>query len=138
MAYSSEMRGKRETMKNELTLTVFPTRSSDLPQGQGEGPRGSPAVYQRQHQIQKCVRTLSASESGSPEQNQLLTVDEFADQLRITRACVRRWILERRVAVVKVGRLVRLPSSEVRRIVEEGFRPAHGPEKRGSRFHLTS
>ncbi|MGO8814294.1 MAG: helix-turn-helix domain-containing protein [Terriglobia bacterium] len=56
-------------------------------------------------------------------EDRLLTVDEFADQLRVSRACVRKWILTRRVGVVKVGRLIRLRSSELRRIIDEGSRP---------------
>jgi excisionase family DNA binding protein len=54
----------------------------------------------------------------------LLTVCEFADALGVTVACIRRWLLERKIASVRVGRLVRLPEAELRRIVQEGFRPA--------------
>lgn len=54
----------------------------------------------------------------------LLSVQEFADALNITVACTRRWILERRVATVKLGRLIRIPASEVNRLVESGLRPA--------------
>jgi excisionase family DNA binding protein len=54
----------------------------------------------------------------------LLSVQEFADALNITVACARRWILERRVATVKLGRLIRIPASEVQRLVESGLRPA--------------
>jgi len=55
---------------------------------------------------------------------QLMNVSEFADALGITKACVRRWILERRITTVKLGRLVRLPQSEVQRIITAGTRPA--------------
>lgn len=54
----------------------------------------------------------------------LLRVDEFAATLRVTQACVRRWLLERRVASVKLGRLVRIPASEVQRLIDAGLRPA--------------
>jgi excisionase family DNA binding protein len=54
----------------------------------------------------------------------LLQVGEFAASLRITPACVRRWIRESKVTVVKLGRLVRIPSSEIDRIVQSGTRPA--------------
>jgi excisionase family DNA binding protein len=56
----------------------------------------------------------------------LLRVGEFAASLRITPACVRRWIREKKVTVVKLGRLVRIPSTEVGRIVTAGTRPAVG------------
>lgn len=57
-------------------------------------------------------------------ESKLLTVPEFAAELKVTSACVRRWIVERRVAVVKLGRLVRVPLSEAERMIEQGFRPA--------------
>src|SRR5580692_4228309 len=42
------------------------------------------------------------------ERREWLTVNEFADALGITRACVRRWLLERRVSSARIGRLVRI------------------------------
>ena len=61
----------------------------------------------------------------------LLTVPEFANSLRLKSSAVRRWIGERKIAVVRVGRLVRIPSAELERIVHEGTRPAG----RGARDH---
>ena len=54
----------------------------------------------------------------------LLTVPEFAETLAVTAACVRRWLLEGKIAHVKVGRLVRIPLDEAERIIQTGFRPA--------------
>jgi excisionase family DNA binding protein len=54
----------------------------------------------------------------------LLRVDEFASILGITPACVRRWLLERKISSTRIGRLVRIPASEAQRIVDSGFRPA--------------
>jgi excisionase family DNA binding protein len=54
----------------------------------------------------------------------LLTVSQAAERLNLTRSCLRRWILERRVATVKLGRLVRVPASEVDRLIATGLRPA--------------
>lgn len=58
------------------------------------------------------------------EQNQLLTVSEFADLIRMKPSGIRRWILERKIAVVRIGRLVRIPVSEVDRLITSGTRPA--------------
>jgi excisionase family DNA binding protein len=58
------------------------------------------------------------------EQREWLTVNEFAETLGITRACVRRWLLERRLTSTRLGRLVRIPASEIARLVESGLRPA--------------
>ncbi|HEV3277205.1 MAG TPA: excisionase family DNA-binding protein [Terriglobia bacterium] len=57
----------------------------------------------------------------------LLSVGEFAEALGVTVACCRRWILERRVTFTKIGRLVRIPATEVERLVAEGLHPAKPP-----------
>ncbi len=54
----------------------------------------------------------------------LLSVPEFATALNISVACARRWILERKITVTKIGRLIRIPGSEVERLVTSGLRPA--------------
>jgi excisionase family DNA binding protein len=57
-------------------------------------------------------------------QSKLLSVPEFAEALGVTPACIRRWLLEQKVSSIKIGRLVRVPESEVDRIVSQGYRPA--------------
>jgi excisionase family DNA binding protein len=56
----------------------------------------------------------------------LLTVPEFATALRLKPSAVRRWIGERKIGVIHVGRLIRIPAAELERIVREGTRPAKG------------
>lgn len=56
----------------------------------------------------------------------LMSVPEFATALGLTQAAVRRWLLERRIESIKIGRLIRIPVSEVERILTEGFRPRKG------------
>jgi excisionase family DNA binding protein len=58
----------------------------------------------------------------------LLTVQEFADALGVTTSCVRRWLLEGKVAKVKLGKLVRVPAEECERLISEGLRPARHTE----------
>jgi excisionase family DNA binding protein len=58
------------------------------------------------------------------ERKEWLTVAEFSEALGITRSCTRRWLLERRLASTRLGRLVRIPRSEIQRLVEAGLRPA--------------
>ncbi len=60
------------------------------------------------------------------ENTHLLTVEEFAMALPVKPSCVRRWTREAKVTVVHVGRLVRIPASEVSRIIGLGTRPAKG------------
>jgi excisionase family DNA binding protein len=123
-------------MRTENTLALFPDQSGTGP-AEGSKRSHAPSVAQQtaaqRNTIQSCrtanlpVHSIQPSHpdhrSRNLEDEQLLTVNEFADLLRVTRACVRKWILLRKIGVVKVGRLVRLRSSELRRIVEDGFRP---------------
>jgi len=60
----------------------------------------------------------------------LLTVDAVAEVLSVTPACIRRWIFERKITTVKLGRLVRIPSDEVQRLIQSGLRPTQ--ERRSS------
>jgi excisionase family DNA binding protein len=56
----------------------------------------------------------------------LLSVPQVSEKLGVTRSCVRRWIHVRKIATVKLGRLVRVPSTELDRLVDAGLRPARG------------
>ncbi len=49
----------------------------------------------------------------------LLTPMEVAEILSISRWTVYQWIGDRHLRSVKLGRLVRVPSSEVERIIQE-------------------
>jgi excisionase family DNA binding protein len=60
----------------------------------------------------------------------LLSPRQFGEALGITMACTRRWILLRKISHIKLGRLVKIPCSEVNRLVEQGFVPAR-PERGG-------
>ncbi len=53
----------------------------------------------------------------------LFTVVTVAKVLSVTPACIRRWIFDRKIATVKLGRLVRIPSDEVQRLIQSGLRP---------------
>lgn len=55
---------------------------------------------------------------------ELLTIQETANALRLKPSCIRRWIRESKVTSVHVGRLVRIPASEVDRIIRAGTSPA--------------
>lgn len=56
---------------------------------------------------------------------QLLTVSEVAARLAVKESTVRAWLLARRLSRVRVGRrAVRVPITEVERIISEGTVPA--------------
>lgn len=61
-----------------------------------------------------------------PEHGCLVTVAEAAKELRVSQRSVRRWIALGQVRSVRLGRALRLPRSELRRLAEAGLgqRPA--------------
>ena len=63
---------------------------------------------------------------GSEER--LLSPYEFAERLSISRWTVYKMIGDGRIQSIKISRLVRIPESEVSRIVEQGLRSAKGTE----------
>jgi len=59
---------------------------------------------------------------------QLLTVSEVAARLAVKESTIRAWLLCRRLSRVRVGRrAVRVPVTEVDRIIAEGTVPAQRP-----------
>jgi excisionase family DNA binding protein len=55
----------------------------------------------------------------------LLTVPETAQRLAVKESTIRAWLLTRRLCKVRVGRrAVRVPASEVDRLIAEGLVPA--------------
>jgi excisionase family DNA binding protein len=61
------------------------------------------------------------------EEGLLLRVPEAARLLAIQESTLRAWLLARRVSRVRLGpRCIRVPVSEVRRLIAEGTIPARG------------
>lgn len=55
----------------------------------------------------------------------LLTVQQAAEQLGLREATVRKLIFQRRIDTVRPSvRAVRVPESAIRKILEQGYRPA--------------
>jgi excisionase family DNA binding protein len=55
--------------------------------------------------------------------DQLLTVKEAAQRLACTEAAIRKWLYQRRLPAVKVGRLVRLRETDLEAVIAKGVRP---------------
>jgi excisionase family DNA binding protein len=55
---------------------------------------------------------------------QLLNVQDVAAKTRTTVSYWRKLISQRRIPVVKIGRLIRLRAEDVERVLRDGYRPA--------------
>jgi len=59
--------------------------------------------------------------------SKLLRVAQVAELLGLKECTVRSWIAGRRIAVVRLGRAVRVIDEEVERLIAEGTIPAKRP-----------
>lgn len=55
---------------------------------------------------------------------QVVTVREAGEMLAMSPHTMRSWIADRRIGIVRLGRTVRVPISEVERLLETGSVPA--------------
>ncbi len=60
--------------------------------------------------------------------NQPRTVEQAAGELNLSRATIRAWIAQRRLGHVRLGRAIRIPVEEIRRVLETGYVP---PDRKG-------
>jgi excisionase family DNA binding protein len=57
------------------------------------------------------------------KEQQPRTVEQAAEELNLSRATIRAWIAQRRLGHVRLGRAIRIPAEEIRRILDVGYIP---------------
>jgi excisionase family DNA binding protein len=62
----------------------------------------------------------TSHESKCRQSSRLLTVEEVAERLNVSVRNVRHQIFQRRLAVVKIGRLVRVDERDLEALIERG------------------
>jgi excisionase family DNA binding protein len=70
------------------------------------------------------IDTATDQPTGAIPAAQPRTVVEAAHELGISPFTVRAWIQRRRIGFVRLGRSVRIPESEIQRLLTVGFVPA--------------
>ena len=55
---------------------------------------------------------------------QLVTIEKAAEALGLKPPTLRAWMARRKIGFVRLGREVRIPESEISRLIEAGFTPA--------------
>ncbi len=64
------------------------------------------------------------------ESEKLLTGAQVAEMLGLKPVTIRQWIAKGKIGSVKIGdRAVRIPVSEIQKLIERGYRPAR-PERK--------
>ncbi|MSO29794.1 MAG: DNA-binding protein [Acidobacteria bacterium] len=56
-----------------------------------------------------------------------ISVAKAATDLGLSIHTIRAWIAQRRIAHVRLGRSIRIPASEIRRLLDDGLTPAERP-----------
>lgn len=56
-----------------------------------------------------------------------LRVEQAAGALDLSVACLRVWIARRKIGIVRLGRAIRIPYTEIERLIAEGSVPAKEP-----------
>jgi excisionase family DNA binding protein len=59
----------------------------------------------------------------TPTDNRPRTVEQAANELNLSRATIRAWIAQRRLGHIRLGRAIRVPADELRRVLEAGYVP---------------
>ncbi len=54
----------------------------------------------------------------------MLKIPEFANRLRLSDGSVKKMVARRQITIVKIGRSVRIPETELDRLIKAGTRPA--------------
>jgi excisionase family DNA binding protein len=76
---------------------------------------------------------IQSAKAGSPKErprSQPLpverprTVSEAAKELALSVHTIRAWVAARRIAHIRLGRAIRIPASEIRRVIDENTVPA--------------
>ena len=57
------------------------------------------------------------------QDSQPRTVEQAAVELNLSKATIRAWIAQRRLGHIRLGRAVRVPADEIRRVLEAGYVP---------------
>ncbi len=60
----------------------------------------------------------------SDSKKSFYTVVELAEAIGMSQVTIRNWLAERRLSYVKFGKNVRIPTSELDRLIAEGTIPA--------------
>jgi excisionase family DNA binding protein len=58
------------------------------------------------------------------ENHKPLTVGQAADVLNLSQATIRAWLARRKLGYVRLGRAIRIPQTEIQRILSQGMIPA--------------
>ena len=114
---ADKWRDLTQLLEHDVPILIAEVES--LRQELSEAKRAEP-----QPRIPNTVVVQSPPPPRIRSDGKLLTSQQLADEIGLKVSTVRAWVLRRRINVVRVGRAVRIPRTEVERLMKEGFTPA--------------
>lgn len=72
----------------------------------------------------KPAKAGMKEKTGNQRLERPRTVQEAADELGLSIHTIRAWVADRRLAHLRLGRAIRIPAAEIRRVIEESTVPA--------------
>jgi len=70
------------------------------------------------------MEAVNNKRSQTMRSDKPLTVQEAAEALNLSQATIRAWVLRRKIGFVRLGRSIRIPDAEIRRLLDAGTVPA--------------
>src|SRR6266849_5553108 len=91
-----------------------------------EQETGAEAAVERWQARLRPTAAKSALRATTTEQRleRPRTVNEAAEELGLSVHTIRAWVADRRIAHLRLGRAIRIPAAEIRRIIEASTVPA--------------
>ena len=94
-------------------------------------PRKSESALERwREQLRPAKAAIGepAERRSLPELERPRTVSQAAEELGLSVHTIRAWVACRRLAHLRLGRAIRIPAAEIRRVIEQATVPAVGEE----------
>ena len=73
--------------------------------------------------------------TAPPVREALHTIREAAARLTLKESTLRKWVLTRRIGVIRLGGAVRIPESAIAELLAHGTRPRREPTRRLARVN---
>jgi excisionase family DNA binding protein len=96
-----------------------PSLIAEVEQLQGELAEARSDQGRLRHPTPETPRPPARSQGES----HLVTCRQFAQTMSMSERTVSNWIRERKINIVRLGRSVRIPRTEIRRLMAEGVAP---------------
>lgn len=83
------------------------------------------ALRKWQDHLRPTTAKASLKETAAgPRLERPRTVNEAAEELGLSIHTIRAWVASRRLAHLRLGRAIRIPAAEIRRVIEDSTVPA--------------